>query len=138
MNSWASHIITFISGLLVGVLGNYYATRLADKAKNKDAVTEKKKLFKAAEMKMPELIKEMRDDISSDKMKKCKEFVILPTRGTVFNSKEPLFSYFESEHQYLQSNIRILEENGFVIDITSTNTPRYQFNEDFLSMLLKK
>jgi len=138
MNSWASHIITFISGLLVGILGNYYATRLADKAKNKDAIIEKKKLFKKVEMMMPELIKEMRDDISSEKMKKCKEFVILPTKGTVFNSKEPLFSYFESEHQYLHSNIKVLEENGFVIDITSTNTPRYQFNEDFLSMLLKK
>jgi len=46
MNSWASHIITFISGLLVGVLGNYYATRLADKAKNKDAIIEKRSCLK--------------------------------------------------------------------------------------------
>mgnify|MGYP000990332422 CR=1 FL=1 len=138
MKSWTSHIITFISGLSVGVLGNYFATRLADKAKNKDAIIKKKKSFEKIEMMMPELIKEMRDDISSEDMKKCKEFIILPTKGTVFNSNEPLFSYFESEHQYLRSNIRVLEENGFVIDITNTNTPRYQFDEDFLSMLLKK
>ena len=87
---------------------------------------------------MPELIKEMKNDICSGNMKNCKEFVILPTRGTVYNSKQPCLTYFESEHPYLQSNIRILEENRFVVDITKTNTPRYQFNEDFLAMLLKR
>ncbi len=138
MNSIVSYIVTFISGLAVGILGNYYATRLADKAKNKDAIKEKSNLFKQAEMKMPELIKEMRNDICSENMKNCKEFIIQPTRGTVFNSKQPLFTYFESEHPYLQSNIRILEENGFVVDITKTNTPRYQFNEDFIVMLMMK
>jgi hypothetical protein len=137
MNSIVSHIITFISGLAVGILGNYYATRLADKAKNKDALKEKRNLFKQVEMKMPELIKEMRNDICSENMKSCREFVILPTRSVIFNSKQPLFSYFESEHPYLHSNIRILEENGFVTDITKTNTPRYQFTEEFVAMLMK-
>jgi len=136
MNSIMSHIITFISGLAVGILGNYYATRLADKAKNKDVKKGVKNLFKQAEMKMPELIKEMRNDISGKEMSGCREFVILPKRTIPFQSKQAVFSYYENEHPYLISNIRILEKYGFVTDITQTSTPRYQFNEEFVNMLL--
>ncbi len=137
MNTIVSHIVTFISGLAVGILGNYFATRLADKAKNKDAIKGKENLFKQAEIKMPELIKEMRNDFSGKEMSECREFVILPKRTIPFQSKQPVFSYFEDEHPYLISNIRILENYGFITDITQTSTPRYQFNEEFVNMLFK-
>lgn len=137
MNSIVSHVVTFISGLAVGVLGNYYAVRLADKAKNKDAIKEKRNLFKQAEIKMPELIKEMKNDISGREINQCREFVILPKRSIPFQSKQPVFYYYEDEHPYLISNIRILEDYDFVTDITQTSTPCYQFSEEFVKMLLK-
>ena len=46
------------------------------------------------------------------------------------------FRYYEDEHDNLHSKIRILENEGFIYDITETSTPKYQFEEDFIDLLI--
>jgi hypothetical protein len=135
MNSIFSHLITFLSGLIVGVLGNYYAARLSDKAKNKDLIKERKKKFQEIKTKMPKLINEMIEDLKNPDMKDCREFFISPSKSVVFNTSRPTFFYYENEHSNLRSNIRILEQEGFVFDITEGNSPKYQFSEEFVGIL---
>jgi len=136
MNPIYSHAIALVSGLLIGVFGNYFANRLTDKAKVRDSKAEEIKSFRDAKKKMPELLNEMKVDLKLPSMKSCREFIISPSKRAVFNLNQPTFRYHEDEHAGLRSKIRILENLGFVFDITETKTPRYQFNENFVELLL--
>ncbi|MCW0484143.1 hypothetical protein [Gaoshiqia sediminis] len=138
MNPTFSHIITFLSGLVVGIFGNYFATRLSEKAKNKDLRKERKKKFLEIQKRMPNLINEMRADLKSSNMKDCREFFISPSKQVPFNTKQPVFFYYEDEHPNLISNIRIIERADFIIDIKEgRNSPKYQFTEEFVNLLKK-
>jgi hypothetical protein len=135
MNPILSHIITFFSGLIVGVFGNYYAARLSEKAKGRDLDKERKKKFLELKSKMPKLIKEMIADLKNPDMKNCREFFLSPSKGVVFNTSQPTFFYYEDEHSNLRSSIRTLEKEGFVFDITEGESPKYQFTEEFVNLL---
>ncbi|HET6558033.1 MAG TPA: hypothetical protein VFG54_12010 [Prolixibacteraceae bacterium] len=135
MNTILSYVITFSSGLAIGIFGNYYAARLVDKAKLKDVEKERKRKFQEIQKKMPKLIGEMIEDFKIDSLKGCREFFIVTSKRVVFNCSSPSFLYYEDEHANLRSNIRILEMNGFVIDISEGKSPKYQFREEFVDLL---
>lgn len=137
MNTIISHIITFSSGLIVGILGNYYGARLFDKAKKRDLVIERKKKFLEIKNKMPQLINEMIADLKNPDMSNCREFFISPSKTAVFNTSQPAFFYYEDEHINLSSNIRTLEQERFLFDITEGRSPKYQFSDEFVNLLLK-
>ncbi len=84
---------------------------------------------------MPELISVIKKDLQLPDMKSCREFFVLPSKGVVINSQNPAFIYFENEHENLKSKIRILEQSGFVYDISVNRTPKYQFDEEFVEMI---
>jgi hypothetical protein len=135
MNSIVSHIISFIIGITTGVLGSFIASRLSDKAKKKDDYKDRRKEFKSLVAKMPNLVEEMKNDLSNPEMYGCKEFFISPSKNVVFNIRTPVFFYYEDEHDNLLSKIRMLENAEFVFDITPGNSPKYQFTEEFLDLL---
>ena len=136
MDSIFSHIISFVIGLSTGVLGAFIANRLSEKAKRKDEIQGRKKEFYAVTSKMPDLVKEMKEDLLSPNMSECREFFISPKKSVTINSKSPAFFYYENEHINLMSKIRILENAGFVFDITPGNAPKYQITEEFVELLL--
>jgi hypothetical protein len=94
------------------------------------------KLFSKAFHLMPELFSEMKEDIIGDKTHLIREFVILPSKNVSFNPGKPRFYYFEDEHDNLRNKVSLLEEYGFVQDITPKNSPIYRFKEDFIELLL--
>lgn len=136
MNPILSHIISFVIGLTTGVLGAFIANQLSEKAKKKDSIKARKKEFKAIVSKMPDLIYEMKEDLSNQEMKGCREFFISSSKSVAFNLRTPAFFYYEDEHENLRSKIRILENSGFVFDITPGNAPKYQFDEELVEMIL--
>lgn len=137
MNPIISNLISFAIGLSTGILGSYIANRLSEKAKRKDKKKDREKEFKIVVTKMPDLIKEMKEDLGNPEMSECREFFISPSKTVTINSKNPAFLYFEDEHDNLKSKIRILENTGFVFDITPGNAPKYQFVEEFVEYLLQ-
>ena len=137
MNILITHIISFAIGLSTGILGSYIANRLSEKAKKKDEIKDRKKEFKTIFTKMPDLIKEMKEDLLNPEMGGCREFFISPSKSVVFNLRTPAFFYYEDEHDNLKTKIRILENTGFVFDITPGNTPKYQFDEEFIELIMK-
>jgi hypothetical protein len=54
----------------------------------------------------------------------------LNTRGQAF------FFYDFEKHDNLQGKVQILENYGFVVDVTSGNTKRYRMQETFAEFLL--
>lgn len=82
---------------------------------------------------MTGLLSEMRADIKNDTTGLVMEFVIIGNRNMVFNSEKPRFAYYESEHPNLQLIVDRLVDMGFVIDITSKNSPIYRMTPAFVA-----
>lgn len=136
MKELLPHIITFVSGFIIGTFTTYFGNRLIEKAKKNDLIKSRLKEFNKSKLKMPDLISEMKSDLTSPAGKSCREFFILPSKKVVFNFSGYAFFYYEDEHENLRSKIRILESSDFVYDIAKGQTPKYQFKEEFVELLL--
>lgn len=137
MESWATHFITFLIGVATGAAGDYFAAKYTDRRRDKEGATKIVKIFKNARDQMPDLIKEMKEDFSTHINASIREFVILPNKRVIFNSDQPRFSYFEDEHENLKGKISVLENFGFVVDITVSNAPIFRIKEEFWDLVLK-
>ena len=138
MNSVISHIITFLGGLLIGIFGNYIANRWTEKSKLKESKKNRRKEFIELKEKMPDLFNEIKEDLKNQDFHNCRELFVSPNRGVVVNHTTPVFFYYEDEHKHLRSNIRILEQANFIIDITPGNLPKFQFQEEFVKLILEQ
>lgn len=67
-----------------------------------------------------------------------REFVLVPSKGNIFNSPETINIYYEEEHKNLRSQIKLLEDKGFVKDITFNDVPRYRMTEEFVNLVKKE
>ena len=136
MNTIVSYLVTFFSGLIIGILTTYFGNRLFEKAKQKDSEKAMIKKFQNIKSKMPEFLKEMKTDLTNPSMNLCREFIILQSRNVVISSIErPAFAYYENEHDNLISKLLILERAEFIFDKTIGDFPRYQFDEKFIDLL---
>jgi hypothetical protein len=120
----------------------YFRNRFADEKNNiqlsptlLEGTERLSKLQKAYKL-MPELLQEMRNDVLGDKTGLVREFFILPSEGASVNSSRQRFAYFESQHENLLNKINLLEEYGFLIDVTPKNTPIYRMTEEFVDLLI--
>jgi len=84
---------------------------------------------------MPDLLAEMRQDLKGDDTGLITEFAILPSRNVIFSSSKARFAYFEDKHAHLTNKLDILEERGFILDVTTGNAPIYRFTEEFRTKL---
>jgi hypothetical protein len=87
---------------------------------------------------MPELLAEMRQDISADESQLIRELLILPTKGVLFHSAKPRFVYYEDEHPNLRGKLDILEDSGFLRDISPGDVPIFRMSEEFMALVVDK
>jgi hypothetical protein len=96
------------------------------------------KSIKAAFLKvktsMPELIAEMKEDLTKEGNEFNREFFIVSRRWTL-NVVRCFFYYFE-DHGDLQGKIHVLENYGFVKDVTPGNAKKYRMIEDFVELVV--
>lgn len=91
--------------------------------------------YQKIEKLMPDLISEMKKDLSEQPLKR--EFVLLEKNWVYWvywASGNELFYFFE-DHPDLKSKIRILENYGLVYEITFNNVDRYNITEEFADYL---
>lgn len=81
---------------------------------------------------MSELLNNMRSDLSEHPT--TREFVVLK-REWVYNSRSFYLAYYLDEHDNLEGKLQILENLGFVREITYNNVRRFIFNEHFVDYL---
>lgn len=83
---------------------------------------------------LPELFAEMREDLKG--LPHCREFVLLHERSSYNGSPyDPILSYGINKHHNLRQKVRILENYGFVTNITHNNVPRFSMSEEFVEYL---
>jgi len=137
MESWGTHFITFLIGVAMGAAGNYLAAKCTDKRHDKEDANKLVKSFNRAKDQMPGLIKEMKEDFLKHEKSSIREFAIVPNKRVIFNSQQPRFIYYEDEHQNLKGKISVLENLGFIVDVTVSNAPIFRITEEFWTLVLK-
>ena len=92
----------------------------------------KNEIFEKLEKIMPELLKEMKNDLNHYPLKR--EFVLLHKGDIYWSEGDELVYYFE-EHPELLGKIRILENFTLIEDIRYNDVNRYIFAEEFVEYL---
>lgn len=83
---------------------------------------------------MPDLLAAMKKDLEESPL--FRE-LILKKKGWIYNSGgKPYIAYTFEEHEDLEEKIHILENCGFVRDVTFNNTARYRLTEEFADLLM--
>ena len=136
MDFWAYYVLTVLSGALAGAAAGYFSSKYTDKRRRNEAKQDLKKSFENISKTMPELIKEMKNDVGNPEFTLARELVILQNKNVQFNNTKRMFIYYEEEHNELVNKIKILEEHGFIRQTDFTNIPIYRFSEDFRELLL--
>jgi hypothetical protein len=83
---------------------------------------------------MPELIAEMKEDLSREGDEVIREFFIVSKRWAL-TVGDPSFIYYFEDHPNLQGKLHILENYGFVIDVTPGNAKKYRMTEEFIELI---
>jgi hypothetical protein len=91
--------------------------------------------FAELEKDMPELLGEMSADIKSQPL--IREFVILDTKGNIYNG-DGVFIYYQESHEQLDPKLQILQNQGLITDNTYNNVDRYRLTEGFVKYLKKR
>jgi hypothetical protein len=92
--------------------------------------------FQKVKSEMPGLIAEMRADLSREGDESVREFYLAKKTWKV-NWSDPCFAYYYEDHPSLGSEIKILENYGFVVDIsTGQNLKACRMMEAFVELLL--
>jgi hypothetical protein len=97
-------------------------------------VPDEKALLHRLEADLPDLFAEMRNDFKDNPH--CREFLLLDRRAT-YNSagNETILVYHFNAHKDLRQKIRILENHGFVRDISYNDIPRFAVSEEIAEYL---
>ena len=87
---------------------------------------------------MPRLIAEMKKDLTKEENKYIREFFIMSKHHVLnLDPEKRYFVYYFEEHSDLQGKMNILENYGFIKDITSKNVNKYRLTEEFIELILK-
>jgi hypothetical protein len=132
-----THVIAFIIGTAAGAAGGYFASRFTDVRRAKESQSALEQQFREVELMMPDLIAEMREDFRDPELRTIRELVVLPNQRVIFNSKQKRFAYFEDSHDDLSGKMAVLENHGYIVDVTPGNTPIYRLTEEFVVAVRK-
>jgi hypothetical protein len=133
-----STLVGFLVGAATGAAGTYLANKYTDRRREKEADTHVKRRFLAVKEQMPELIAEMKSDLAGDGNSHIREFFVLPNkRVRLGGSEKPRFIYYEDQHENLRGKLDVLENEGYIMDVTPKNTPIFRMSEEFVELLMK-
>ena len=134
MDSVTSHLITFLVGGITGAAGHYLGEKYTDQRRRQEARSEADEQWSKFEHIMPEILASLSAALAKDPL--FREIVVMPTKGAIIGGdpNNPRLRN-ESEHQGLRAKFRMLEEAGYLRDITPRNTPIYQMTEAFVQRL---
>lgn len=134
MDSFISHSITFLIGAATGAAGTYLADKFTDQRRDKEEQSKAKRLFEETARKMPDLIAEMRMDLSQPEHATFREFFVIDKGISLWASPNSLVYEEHNGNDYL-NKVRILESCGYVIDVTPHNAPMFRMREHFVEFL---
>ena len=88
--------------------------------------------FEKAERLVPKLLVEMRADLKQNPLKrKC----VLLKKSWSYWGDGTEFAYYYDDHEQLEAQFQVLENNGLVFNVTTGSATKYQFAEDLVDYL---
>jgi hypothetical protein len=96
--------------------------------------------FREIASKMPDLISEIKKDISDPENTFNREFVI-KAKSTIFcwGDDDGGLEYHTEDHPNLQGKINVLENLGYIINVAKGDEdPRWRMTEEFVRLVLKE
>ena len=134
---WISTSVGFLIGAATGGAGGYYASKYTDRRRESETDNKVKIEFLATVAKMPNFIDELKKDLTEHP--DVREFFVLQKGAMLGGANIPRFRYeYEvSSNDNLLNKMQILENMGYVIDVTPGNAPIYRMTEEFLELLQK-
>ncbi len=128
--------IAFLLGVAVGAAGQYFADKYTDQRRKQDLDLESAQRFRDVVREIPKLIGEMAADAGGPNAQHIRDLVLLPSKNVHYSSGgQPAFAYYETEHRNLRGQFAILENNGYVVDVTPGNAPTFRASEEFIQRL---
>jgi hypothetical protein len=131
--TFSTHAVAFLAGTAAGAAGAYFADRFTDQRRRKEAATDVHRQFKQVETLMPELIAEMRADLTETPT--ARDFFVLESERVMMNVDGHSLAYYETSHKNLKGKISILENHNYILDITTGNAKKYRMTEPFAALL---
>ena len=92
--------------------------------------------FQEVRSAMPALVSEMRADLSVEGNEFIREFFLLSRKWVMNWGRTRRFAYYYEEHDNLDGKIQVLENCGFVFDVSTRKTKKYRMTEEFVESLL--
>lgn len=130
-------IFSFLSGVVIGVAGQYFADKYTDQRQKRESENTKRRLFHQMETEMPSLIAEMKEDFSKPEHASYREFIV--TRCVLLARDIPeCLGYFEEDHLQIRNFVTVLENNGFIMSVSDDEPKQYRLKEDFVQWLKKR
>ena len=96
-------------------------------------VKDNRALLERIESEMPDLIAEMRNDLMEHPLHR--DFILIGKRWHYSSREAVVLSYYFEDHRDLRQKVRILENHGFVTDITHTNVEKFTMSEELVDYL---
>lgn len=129
-----SHLLTFLAGAATGAAGKYMADRFTDQRRRSEAETAERQRFSRVRHMMPELLREMAQDLIGNASVAAREFVVLRDESYPYTN-DRVFRYYESVHPHARNQVAVLVSEGYV-EKRDGVVPVFRFKEDFVSRLL--
>ena len=129
-------LIVYLLGILTGAAGSYLGNKYTDRRRDQEAKQEEEKQFREVVGQMPDLISEMREDLSNSDQRLIREFFIAKRVWTINFGDERRFIYYEEEHPRIWEMTNILDNFGYIIKVKSGTLPIYRMTEGFVRLVL--
>jgi hypothetical protein len=134
MNEVLTIAVAFLSGTATGAAGHYFAVKYTDKRHRKESQSEEKALFEKMITMMPDLLAEMKTDLLPPERYAWRDFFVVQKGACLDGSKNSFIYKDDGANAYL-SKVCILNEHGYVTDISSGGTPKFRMREHFVEKL---
>jgi len=134
MDWLATHSITFLSGVFVGAAGKYLGDLFTDQRHRQEESRRASDLFHEVAASMPDLLREMRNDLQQAGHQHVREFFVIPEQAQLMPGGKAFVYRSNDKNDYL-AKTHILEGSGYVLDITPGNAPMFRMTESFVSRL---
>lgn len=130
---WLSTAVGFVAGTITGAIGTYLGNRITDRSRERNETAADRRVFAHVQDEMPTLIAEIKADLQREDGRMVREFFAIKHRGIAMGgSSKPRFAYYVEDHPQLHGQLEVLENRGYIIDVTPGNTPVYRMTEEFV------
>ena len=125
-----------IAGTLSGIGSNYVSQRIAERHQRKQARSGRQGEFDGLASSMPDLIRVIKEVLSTEEGRFAREFVPLHNPREVFGAGDKKrFLLYQEQLSDLFEQVAILEDHGFIEDMMEGDAPAYRMSEEFVAMV---